>query len=107
MESSFIPPCAVLECLVMVFQLIGVVALCLNRLLPGTRWAERGRVWFVIALVGLGLSGAFCGRHDSQFALFAGLTMTGLLIGMIAGAGSIHLTARTARRGRSATALAG
>ena len=53
--------------------------------MPQTRWAERGRVGFVIALVGLGLAGAYCGMHDSEFGLFAGGTMTALLIGMTIG----------------------
>jgi hypothetical protein len=82
----------------MVFQVSGVAALCLSRLLPATRWAERGRVGFVVALVGLGVAGALCGRHDSEFALFAGGTMTLLLIGMTAGGGQADTTATT--RGR-------
>jgi len=85
---------AVLEVLVMLFQVFGVAALCLTRLLPQTRWADRGRVAFVVALVGLGVAGAICGRHDSEFALFAGGTMTVLLIGMTIGGGASHSTAR-------------
>ena len=84
---------AVLEVVVMLFQLIGVATLCLSRLLPETRWADRGRIGFVFALVGLGVVGAFCGRFDSEFALFAGGTMTFLVIGMIAGNGTTHATA--------------
>ncbi len=78
----------VLEVAVMMFQVFGVATLCLTRLVPATRWADRGRVGFVVALVGLGVFGALCGRHDSEFALFAGGTMTFLLIGMIMGSGS-------------------
>ena len=37
--------------------------------------------------------GALCGRHDSEFALFAGGTMTVLLVGMIAGSGTAGSTA--------------
>jgi hypothetical protein len=77
----------VLEVVVMMFQLLGVTTLCLIRLVPETRWAGRGRVGFVFALVGLGIFGALCGRFDSEFALFAGGTMTCLLIGMIVGSG--------------------
>ena len=44
-----------------------------------------------MALFGLGIAGALCGRHDSEFALFAGGTMTVLLIGMTMGSGSIEL----------------
>ena len=83
----------VLEVVVMMFQVFGVAMLCLTRLVPETRWADRGRVGFVFALVGLGVFGAICGRFDSEFALFAGGTMTVLLIGMIAGSGTTHATA--------------
>jgi hypothetical protein len=76
---------AVLEIAVMMFQVFGVAMLCLTRLMPATRWAEKGRVGFVLAMIGLGIAGAWVGRHDSEFALFAGGTMTFLLIGMIAG----------------------
>ena len=79
---------AVLEMMVMLFQVIGVAALCLNRLVPATRWAIRGRNGSIVALVGLAVSGAMCGRHASEFALFAGVTMTILLIGMTTGNGN-------------------
>jgi len=79
--------CAVLEVLVVVFQVGGVASLCLNRLAAPGRWANRGRVGFVIALFGLGVAGTLCGRHDSVFAQFAGTTMTLLLIGMTLGGG--------------------
>ncbi|MDB5353341.1 MAG: hypothetical protein JWN86_4588 [Planctomycetota bacterium] len=105
MELSILPSCVVLESLVLLFQIIGIGALCLTRLMPRTRWAERGRWIFVIALFGLGLAGALCGRHDSQFALFAGVTMTVLLIGMIAGGGSIPLTASKDRTTSAEAAL--
>ena len=85
MFSSDIRLCTVLEILVIFFQVFGVVSLCLSRLVPGDRWADRGRAVFIVALIGLGIAGALCGRHDSEFALFAGMTMTALLIGMIAG----------------------
>ena len=82
----------VLEVAVMMFQFFGVATLCLTRLVPATRWADRGRVGFVVAMVGLGVFGALCGRHHSEFALFAGGTMTFLLIGMIMGNGTHHAT---------------
>ncbi len=88
----------VLEVVVMMFQVFGVATLCLTRLVPQTRWADRGRVGFVFALVGLGVFGALCGRFDSEFALFAGGTMTFLLIGMIVGSGGSHVTAPTSIR---------
>jgi hypothetical protein len=84
---------SVLELIVILFQVCGVVALCLTRLVPAARWAERGRAVFIIAMVGLGVAGALCGRHDSEFALFAGGTMTALLIGMTIGNGAADPTA--------------
>ena len=80
--------CAVLEVTVMLFQVFGVAALCLNRLLPASRWANRGRIGSVVAVVGLAIAGALCNRHCSEFALFAGGTMTVLLIGMTTGTAS-------------------
>ncbi len=85
--------CAWLEIAVILFQVFGVAALCLHQLMPATKWAKRGRVVLVIALFGLGLAGAFCGRHDSEFALFAGGTMTFLLIGVTMGSGHTDATA--------------
>jgi hypothetical protein len=81
--------CAVLEMLVVFFQVCGVMALCLSRLMPRSAWAYRGKIGFIVALFGLGIAGALCGRHDSEFALFAGGTMTVLLIGMTIGSGTI------------------
>ena len=97
MELSQIPTCAVLECLVVFFQVFGVAALCAAKLFPRSRVAHHARYAYVLALVGLGIVGASCGRHDSQFALFAGVTMTVLLIGMISGGGGLDLTAPTGR----------
>ena len=89
MVWSHVRPTALLEIAVVLFQLFGVVALYLSRLLPASRWAARGKVGFVVALVGLGIAGALCGRLDSEFSLFAGGTMTALLIGMTLGSGSL------------------
>lgn len=100
MEFSMISTCEVLELAVVLFQVCGVAALCMTRLFPQTRWARQARVGYVLALVGLGIAGALCGRHDSQFALFAGVTMTILLIGMISGGGSAYATAPKLRRVR-------
>lgn len=80
--------CALLEILVVLFQVMGVLALALSRLSPSASWGILGRVGFVVAVVGLGIAGALCGREDSEFALFAGGTMTALLIGMTAGSGA-------------------
>lgn len=79
--------CAYLEPLVVFLQVAGVACLCLHRLLPARKWAVRLRVAVLLSVVGLGLAGALVGRHDSEFALFAGGTMTMLLIGMITGTG--------------------
>ena len=106
MELSFVPSCEFLEMTVVLFQIFGVGALCLTRLFPHTRWAKRARVGYVLALLGLGVAGALCGRHDSQFALFAGVTMTVLLIGMISGGSSLHVTAPRGRRMTVDTAFA-
>jgi hypothetical protein len=85
--------CAVFELLVVLFQVCGVMGLCLNRLTPrSTRWSVRGQTGAIIALFGLGIAGALCGRHDSEFALFAGGTMTVLLIGLTMGNGTIEKT---------------
>jgi hypothetical protein len=82
--------CAFLECAVPLLQVAGVVGLCLMRLLPSTRWADGGRVVLVGALIGLGLTGALLGTHDSEFALFAGGSVTALLIGVTLGGGPIE-----------------
>ena len=102
MVWSSVRVCAVLEVSVILFQVFGVAALCLSRLLPATstRWVHRGRIGFVVAMIGLGIAGALCGRHDSEFALFAGGTMTVLLIGMTSGSGQGD--AGTIGRGRMA-----
>ncbi|MGC8641358.1 MAG: hypothetical protein ACP5XB_15950 [Isosphaeraceae bacterium] len=84
--------CAVFEILVVFFQVCGIMGLCLNRLVPRSTWSFRGKIGFIVALFGLGIAGALCGRHDSEFALFAGGTMTVLLIGMTIGGGAIDTT---------------
>ncbi len=89
---------AILEMIVILFQVCGVVALGLTRLIPAARWVERGRVVFIIAMVGLGVAGALCGRQDSEFALFAGGTMTALLIGITVGNGATDPTRTPAAR---------
>lgn len=92
MGLSNVHLCALLELSVIFFQVGGVTALCLSRLLPAPRWAQRSRAGFVVALLGLGIAGSLCGRLDSEFALFAGVTMTALLIGMTCGGGPIDPT---------------
>lgn len=99
--------CSVLELLVMVFQVTGVGALCLHRLVTVGRWHDRGRVGYIIALVGLGIAGALCGRHDSEFALFAGGTMTLLLIGMTMGNSHADTTGTTRGLAGAEPTLAG
>jgi hypothetical protein len=89
MFASHLNFCGVSEMFVMLFQTFGVLCLCLYRLLPrSSALSHWGRTGFIIALFGLGISGALCGRHDSEFALFAGGTMTLLLIGMTMGSGA-------------------
>ena len=89
---------SVLEVVVILLQVCGVVALCITRLVSEARWVERGRVIFIITMVGLGVAGALCGRHDSEFALFAGGTMCVLLIGMTIGNGATDTPARVNHR---------
>lgn len=107
MVWSSVRLCAVLELLVMVFQVGGIAALCVNRLSSATRWVSRGRVGFIVALLGLGVAGALCGRHDSEFALFAGGTMTLLLIGMTIGNGRNDTVGTTRGRAVAGPNLAG
>ena len=107
MVWSSVRVCAWLELAVVLFQVFGVAALCLNRLMPQTRWGDRARVVYVVALFGLGIAGALCGRHDSEFALFAGGTMTFLLIGMTAGSGHADATATSRPRVAAEANLAG
>jgi len=91
--GSHLSVCTIFEMLVVLFQVCGIMGLCLNRLMPrSTRWPSRGQVGLIVALFGLGIAGALCGRHDSEFALFAGGTMTVLLIGMTMGSASIEMT---------------
>lgn len=84
--------CAILEVLVVVFQVCGILGLCLSRLALRSDWCNRGKIGFIVALFGLGIAGALCGQQDSEFALFAGGTMTILLIGMTIGGGTIDTT---------------
>lgn len=90
--------CGWLELAVMLFQVFGVVTLCMYRLLPETRWSRSGKTGHIVALIGLGIAGALCGPYDSVFALFAGATMTLLLIGMTIGSAPGDATG--AARGR-------
>jgi hypothetical protein len=99
--------CAWYEVAVVMFQVAGVVGLCLSRLAPASTWARWGRTGFVFALIGLGLAGALCGGHDSEFALFAGGTMTVLLIGMTVGSGHGHATATSYQLTRPEPTLIG
>src|SRR4051794_9454385 len=85
MDFSTVGADSLLECMVALFQVAGVVALIVMRLYPGRPWASRARIAFILALMGLGVSGALCGLHDSEFALFAGGTITFLFVGLTIG----------------------
>ena len=50
--------CAILEVLVVFFQVCGIMGLCLNRLAPRSIWSFRGKIGFIVALFGLGIAGA-------------------------------------------------
>ncbi len=56
--------------------------------LPGHPLGVARRLILIAALVGLGLAGAWLGTHDNKFALFAGGSMTALLIGVTLGGSS-------------------
>jgi hypothetical protein len=99
-------PGLMMELAVMMFQFAGVAALCLCRLSPRSRWCGRGRVAFIVAMFGLGVAGALCGRQDSEFALFAGLTMTVLLIGMTSGSSPAEPAAANLRLPTPETGIA-
>lgn len=96
MVMDVVRPGAMLEVAVVVFQVLGVATLCVSRLATTRTWAMRGRAGFVVALFGLGAAGALVGLHDSEFAVFAGATVTALLIGMTIGGGAGVATDATA-----------
>jgi hypothetical protein len=79
-----------LELSVVLLQLAGVGALVLSRMLPTTPWADRGRLAFVGAMLGLGVAGVLCAWYGSKFALFAGATMAILLNVVILGSTHVH-----------------
>lgn len=81
MASLIVRPGVAVEIAVILFQLLGLVALALSLTAPAPRWARRARRLFILAVLGLGISGALCSQYDSSFALFAGVTMTAYLIG--------------------------
>jgi hypothetical protein len=92
-----------LEVAVVGFQCAGVASLVLSRLLPKSRWADRGRVAFIASMVGLGLSGTVCAWYGSELALFGGATMAVLLNVVIMGKGPTdpHRTSRIRRTSES------
>ncbi len=53
--GSHLSVCTVFEILVVLFQVCGILGLCLNRLMPRTtRWPSRGQTGLIVALFGLG-----------------------------------------------------
>ncbi len=90
MDLSDVRVTALIEFGVMICQFAGALGLITSRLMPRTRLARGGRLVFVLSMVGLAIGGAICGSQDSDFGLFAGGTMTVLLIGMIAGSAPVH-----------------
>jgi hypothetical protein len=85
MELALFRSGMLLETLVLLFQVAGVGGLVLSRFLSGTAWARRGRRVVLITLVGLAALGSVCNPHSSGMGLYAGGTMTILLVGMISG----------------------
>jgi hypothetical protein len=82
---SNVHTCAALEFTVFLLQFLGVVSLFASRLAPGPRWADWGRMCLVLTLLGLGVVGCLLSAHNSEFSLFAGGTITVLLIGTTVG----------------------
>jgi hypothetical protein len=74
-----------LELTIMLLQVVGVVSLAVCRLGSGTRSSHWARAALFLAMFGLATAGALVAHHDSEFGLFAGGTMTILLIGMTIG----------------------
>lgn len=101
MEFSPSRPGFVFESLVMIFQVIGLASLVLSRLLPAHRWTQRGKMVFTWAIVGLAVAGSICAHHHSSMGLFAGGSVTFLLVGMIAG-NHAAVADRTTAQGRMA-----
>ncbi|AMV38959.1 hypothetical protein [Planctomyces sp. SH-PL62] len=96
MSVSHLNFSGVFEMLVMFFQTCGALSLCLHRLTPyRSAWYGLGRIGVILSLFGLGISGALCGRHHSEFAIFAGGTMTLILIGMTMGNSNIDAVSPT------------
>ncbi len=85
MDFSPSLPGFLFESLVMLFQVVGLATLIFSRLLPSGRWTRRCKAMFIMALLGLGMAGAICAHHRSSMGLFAGGSVTFLLVGMIAG----------------------
>ena len=56
MYATKIDVCAVLELLVVFFQVCGIMGLCLSRLMPRSAWSYRGKIGFIVALFGLGIA---------------------------------------------------
>jgi hypothetical protein len=102
MELAHVRLCDLLEFSVVLLQVFGIAALCLSRLLRSSRLARHARAGFIVAMIGLGIAGAICGRQDSEFALFAGGTMTVLLIGMTLGGTPLDASMPPAISARSA-----
>jgi hypothetical protein len=96
MELPLIRSGFVFDSLVLVFQLAGLAGLVASRFMPATRWAGRGRLLVLLALLGLGVAGAICHHHRSGMGLSAGGTMTILLVGMISGSQTSGATPATA-----------
>jgi hypothetical protein len=85
MDLSTSRPGFVFESLVMLFQMVALTTLVLARLLPRHRWTHFGKAVFTWAIVGLGVAGSICAHHQSTMGLFAGGSVTFLVVGMIAG----------------------
>ncbi len=82
MELLAIRPTAVCQSIVMLFQFLGILGLLLSRLMPASIWARRGKLIFLLGLIGLGFAGVLSGSQPTGSSLMAGGTITALLVGM-------------------------
>jgi hypothetical protein len=80
----------VLNVAVVTFQVAGVACFLLSCLVPQSRVGRQGRVVFVTAMLGLGVTGSLCAWFGSEFALFAGGSMAVFLNGVILGSEAAH-----------------
>jgi len=89
--GSPLSSCDIFEVLVILFQVCGIMGLCLSRLMPrSTAWSSRGQVGSIVALFGLALR-ARCAGATTRSLPCSPVDDDSVLIGMTMGSGSIEL----------------